>query len=83
MLVDNNRRVSGNITGDFLFPFLVYKTSESADIDIVTIAHVGFHQGEESLHSVHNHIFLNSCFFCNLVDEVGFCHGRFGLRIGL
>ncbi len=37
VLFNHQGRVSGNISGDFLFAFLVNKASKTADINVVSI----------------------------------------------
>lgn len=52
VLVNDNRSVAGYVAGDFLFALFIDETAETTYVDVMTVAHVGFHIGEKRLHGV-------------------------------
>lgn len=79
MLIDDDRRVARDVTGDLFLTLLVDETSETPHINVMSVAHVRFHDGEESLNGVRYITFVNSGLVSDLVDDVGFGHRRRGL----
>ena len=70
MLVNDNGGIARNISGDLFLSLFVDKASKATHINIVSIAHIGFHNGEERLNGGRHIALVYTCFFCNLVDNV-------------
>lgn len=75
MLVNNNSRVAGDITGNFFLSLLINKASESANVDVVATSHVCLYDVKECFNRSRNICLIDSCFFCDLIDYVCFGHG--------
>lgn len=76
MLIDNDGRVAGNVTSDFLLTFLIDKTSETSDVNILPCGHIIFNNGEKCFNGSRNICFIDSGFFCDLIDYVCLGHGE-------
>jgi hypothetical protein len=75
MFIDHNGRVTGDIPGDLLLPFLVDEASKSPDVDILAAGHRGLDNAEKGLYGSRNVGFVNSGFFSDLSDNVCLGHG--------
>lgn len=79
MFVDDDGRISGNVTGNFFLTLFIDEASESTDINIMSIAHVGLHHGKECFYRCGNITFVYTSFLSDLIDDVCFGHGLVGL----
>jgi hypothetical protein len=76
MLINYNGRVARDVTGNFLFSFLVDKAAEPAHINVMPVGHVGLHNVEKSFNGSGNIRFIDAGLFCYLVNYVCLSHGN-------
>ncbi len=77
MLVNHDSRISGNVSGNFLFSFLIDKTSKATHINIVASSHIGFYDCEECFYRCSNIRLVNTSLLSYLVDNVCFGNNFF------
>ncbi len=65
MLVNDDGRVLGDITGYFLRTLLVYKASKATHVNVITIGHGIFYHFEECFNGGRNIRFFNPCLIRN------------------
>jgi hypothetical protein len=75
VLVNNNGRIARDVAGDFFLSLFIDKAAEPSHIDIVTSGHIALYYIKECFYRGRNICFIDTCFVCNLVDDVGFSHG--------
>ena len=76
MFLNHDSRVAGDVAGNFLLSFFVNETAEAPHINIMAVRHVGFYNIEEGLNGSGDIGFVDSCFLCDLVDNVCFGHKK-------
>lgn len=75
MLVNHDGCVARYVAGDFFLSLFVDEAAEAAHIYIVTSSHVSLYYIKECFHRGRNIGFVDTCFVCNLIDDVSFSHG--------
>ena len=70
MLINHNSRITRNIARYFFLPFFVDETSETPNVNIVSVAHVALNNSKKSFNRGGNIALVNSGLVCNLVDDV-------------
>lgn len=74
MLFNDQGRVAGYVARNFPFALFIDETAKSPDINIVALGHVVFHHGKKCFNGCSNIGLIDTCFFCDFVDDIGFCH---------
>ena len=85
MLIDDDGGIARNIPCNFLLSLFVDETSETPDINVMTVAHVTLNNRKEGFNGVRYICFVDACIDTDLVDDVCFGHrlkgfGVFGFR---
>jgi hypothetical protein len=81
MLINNDGRIAGDVTGDFFLPLFIDEASETSNIDIMPRSHVALHYIKKCFYRGGDICFIDTCFVGNLIDYVSFGHGDIGLRV--
>jgi len=76
MLINHDGRIARNISGDFFLSFLIDKATETSNINIMAVGHVGLNNIEEGLDGSGHIGLVDSCFLRDLVDYVCFGHKK-------
>lgn len=75
MLIDYDGRITRDVTGNLFLSLLIDETAETANVDVVAISHIRFHNVKKCFYGGRNICFVNSGFFCDLINYVCFGHG--------
>ena len=75
MLIDNDSRIAGNVSGNFFLSLFIDETSESANINIMAARHGIFYNRKEGFYRGCNIGFIDAGLLCDLIDNVCFRHG--------
>ena len=75
MLIDNDRGIAGNVSGNFFLSLFIDETSESTNIDIMAAGHGIFYNGKEGFNRGSDICFIDAGLLCDLIDNVCFRHG--------
>jgi hypothetical protein len=75
MLIDHDGGIARNVAGNFFLSFLINETAKPANVNVVAASHVRFNDVKKCFNGSRNICFIDSCFFCDLIDYVCFGHG--------
>ena len=74
VLIDDERRVLRDVTGNFASPLLIYERAEAAHVNVVAFGHRILHYFEEGFNGRQNIGFLNASFLRNFGNYLSFGH---------
>ena len=75
VFVDDDGSITRYVPGNLLLSLLINEASEAADVNVLTSRHVLLHNGKKSLNGRGNISFVNTCLFCDLINDICLGHG--------
>ena len=75
VLVNDDGRITRNVTRNFFLSLFIDETSETANINIMSGGHGVFYNGKECFYGRGYIRLVDASLFCNLINNVCFRHG--------
>jgi hypothetical protein len=76
VLVDYQGCVARDVSGNFLLSLFIDEAAKTADVNVLSVGHVGFDNTEECFYRCRHIGFINSGLFCDFVNYISFGHDR-------
>jgi hypothetical protein len=74
VLINNQGGVARNVSGNLFLSFLVDETPKTTNVNVVSIRHRALYDAKECLNRCCYIRFVNSCLFCDFINNVCFGH---------